>query len=52
MIVLRINVLHAMSYLVEKVFKVWSEFVLYFVKYILRFKERKPWHGCTYGHQS
>ena len=28
-----------MSYLVEKVFKVWSEFIFNFVKLVLRFKD-------------
>ena len=35
-----LNVLHAMFYLVQKVFKVWSKFIFNFVKYVFRFKYR------------
>ena len=38
--VVRLNVLHAMLYLVQKVFKVWSELIFNFVKYVFRFKHR------------
>ena len=38
--VVRLNVLHAMFCLVQKVFKVWSKFIFNFVKYVFRFKHR------------